>query len=251
MFNNNIYIDLICFFNMDIHEKLQKAGLTGNESKVYLELLKQGELSANQIAKNISMDRTLTYTILNHLIEKGQVKYVVKENKKFFSYSNPDNLMNPLKATEYIVLDLIKELKSIKKEAKQQTEVNIYEGKEAIRNMYNLFKKYKEMLVYGATGRAYDYLYESPTLTKSLIKKGMHGRIITSKKHEKHPMSKIKSIKVRYVDYESEATTTIFGDYIMIHLAKEKPIIILIKNKDISNSYRQHFEVLWKNAKEK
>lgn len=234
---------------MDVYEKLQKAGLTGNEAKVYLELLKKGELSANQIAKNIGMDRTLTYTVLNHLIEKGQANYVVKENKKFFSCSNPGNLMNPLKATEFMVLDLIKELKNIKKEEKKQTEINVYEGKEAIRNMYNLFKKYKEMFAFGATGRAYDYLYESPALTKELVRKGMHGKIITSRKYGEHPMAKIKSIEVKYVDYESEATTTIFGDYVMIHIAKDKPIIILIKDKDISDSYRKHFEVLWKSAK--
>ncbi len=234
---------------MDIYEKLQKAGLTGNEAKVYLELLKKGELSANQIAKNISIDRTLSYTVLNHLIEKGQVNYIIKENKKFFSCSNPDNLLNPLKATEFMVLDLIKELKSVKKEDKQQTEINIYEGKEAIRNMYHLFKKYKEMLAFGATGRAYDYLYESPVITKDLVKRGMHGRIITSRKYGKHPFTKIKSVKVRYVDYDSEATTTLFGDYVMIHIAKDKPFIILIKNKDISDSYKKHFEVLWNSAK--
>jgi len=234
---------------MDIYEKLQKAGLTGNEAKVYLELLKKGELSANQIAKNIGMDRTLTYTVLNNLIEKGQVNYTIRENKKFFSCSNPDNLINPLKAKEFIVFDLIKELKTIKKEEKKETEISVYEGKDAIRNMYNLFREHKEMLAFGATGRAYDYLYESPALTKELVKKGLNGRIITSKKYKEHPMTKIKNIKVRYVDYESEATTTLFGSYMMIHLAKDKPFIILIKNKDICDSYKKHFELLWKMAK--
>ena len=76
---------------MEILEKLQKAGLTGNESKVYLELVKKGELSANQIAKNLGIDRTLTYTILNHLIEKGQVSYVIRDNKKFFSIENRED----------------------------------------------------------------------------------------------------------------------------------------------------------------
>ena len=100
---------------MDIYEKLQQAGLTGNEARVYLELLKKGELSANQIAKNIGMDRTLTYTVLNNLIEKGQVNYAIRENKKFFSCSIPDNLINSLKTKEFIILNLIKELKTIKK----------------------------------------------------------------------------------------------------------------------------------------
>jgi len=66
---------------MEITEKLLESGLTRNEAKVYLELSKKGESSANQIAKELGIDRTLTYTILNHLIEKGQVTYIKKENK--------------------------------------------------------------------------------------------------------------------------------------------------------------------------
>jgi len=249
MFNNNNYKPLSLLVLMDINEKLQKVGLTGNEAKVYLELSKKGESSANQIAKNLGMDRTLTYTVLNHLIEKGQVSYISRENKKYFSISNPENLLNPIKAKELLVIDLIKELKNIKKKKQNDFEINVYEGKSAIRNMYPLFKESREMLAFGATGRAYDYLYESPALTKELIKIGIKGRIITSKKYKGHPMVKIKNICVRYADYDSETTTTIFGNHVMIHIVKEKPVIILIKNKDISETYRKHFEVLWKQAK--
>lgn len=235
---------------MEVEESLRNAGLTGNESKVFIQLLKYGEMSANIIAKNIGMDRTLTYTVLNHLIEKGLVNYVITSNKKVFKASDPSNLLNPIREKEVYVKELISKLKNIEKSKILDHEVNVYEGKEAIRNMYNLFKRYKEMLSFGATGRAYDYLYESPALTKELVKQGMKGRIITSKKYENHPMTKIKSIKVRYVDYESETTTTIFGDYVMNHIAKEKPVVILIKNKEMAETYRKHFELLWKSAKE-
>lgn len=234
---------------MDINEKLQEAGLTGNETKVYLELTKKGQLTANQIAKNLGLDRTLTYTILNHLIEKGQANYIIKENKKFFSCAKPENLLNQIKAKESLIEGLIIELSKIKKTEHHQTEIKVYEGKEGIRNIYNIFKKHKEMLSFGATGRAYDYLYESPALTKELIRAGMKGRIITSPKYKNHPMTKIKNIQVRFLPFESEATTTLFGDYVMIHIAKEKPIVTLIKNKDISDTYKKHFEVLWKSAK--
>ncbi|MFT4303674.1 MAG: TrmB family transcriptional regulator [Candidatus Woesearchaeota archaeon] len=234
---------------MELIEKLQKAGLTGNEAKVYLLLTKKGILSANGIAKQLSMDRTLTYTVLNHLIKKGQVSYVIKEKKKFFTACEAENLINPIRSTEILVNELIKEIKTIKKEDNQEIEINIYEGKQAIRNWYNLFIKYKEMLAFGATGRAYDSLYEAPALVKDMIKKGVHGRIITSKKYKNHPMTKIKDVKVRFLDYDSESTTTIFGDYIMIHLIKEVPLSVLIKSKDIANTYRKHFEVLWNSAK--
>ncbi len=230
-------------------ENLKEAGLTDNESKVYLQLLQCGEQSANEIAKNIVMDRTLTYSVLNHLIENGLVNYIIKSNKKYFKASHPENLLNSIKEKEIFVKSLVQKLKTIEKKEESKQEINIFEGKEAIRNMYYLLKEYREMVSFGATGRAYDYLYESPALAKEFIKRGLRGRLIMSIKHKSHPITLLKNMRVKYVDYESEATTTIFGEYVMIHIAKDNPLFVLIKNKDISNTYRNHFEFLWKNAK--
>lgn len=237
---------------MDIYEKLQEAGLTGNESKVYLELLRKGELSANQIAKNLSMDRTLAYTVLNHLIEKGQVGYVIKEGKKKFSTAEPENLLNSIRAKELLVGDLIKELKKIRKKDQQDVEVNVYEGKEGLRKFINMAMKYKNFCSFGATGRAFDFLYELPAIAKKWEKKKtFKGRIITTSDYKSHGlMTKVKNIEFRYLDIKSESTTGIWGDYISIHLAVDKPIVIIIKNKEIAESYQNHFEVLWKVAKE-
>jgi len=236
---------------MDINQKLQEAGLTGNESKVYLELLRKGELSANRIARNLGMDRTLVYTVLNHLIEKGQVGYVVKEGKKKFSTSEPENLLDSIRAKELLVGDLIKELKKIKKKDQQDVEVNVYEGKEGLRKFISMAMKYNNFCSFGATGRAFDFLYELPAIAKKWErKKKFKGRIITTPKFKSHGlMTKVKNIEFRYLDIKSESTTGIWGDNISIHLAVDKPIVVIIKNKEIAESYQNHFEVLWKVAK--
>jgi len=234
---------------MDINEKLKQAGLTNNEAKAYLELLGKGELSANQLAKNLGMDRTLTYTVLNHLIEKGQVNYKSKENKKIFSCSNPENLLNPIKAKEFIIEELIKELKKIKKKEQQETEFNIYEGKEGLRTAIHLMIKHKSFCAFGSTGRAFYALYEMPAIIKQIEKSKTKVRIIGNKKYKGTEAFGFKKFEFKYLNIESEATTSIFGDYISIHLIKEKPVIIIIKNKDIAKSYQNHFEFLWKQAK--
>lgn len=234
---------------MEFESQLTKAGLAGNEAKVYLELLKKGKLSANEISKKISMDRTLTYTVLNHLIEKGMVNYVIKNNKKFFQSADPSNLLNKIKEKEEFVKDLIKSLKQIETVKEVEQEVNIYEGKEGLRTFTRLFIKHNSALSFGATGRAYDFLYESPAIAKELVKKGFKAKIITSPKYKKHSMIKIKGIQTKFLDIKSEATTSIFGDYIAIHILTQKPLIILIKNKEIAESYKNHFEVLWHVAK--
>lgn len=229
--------------------KLSKAGLTGNESKVYLELIKKGELSANTLAKNIGMDRTLTYTVLNHLIEKGFVSYISKENKKFFKASSPENLLNPIREKQAYVADLISDLKKIEKMTDISHEINIYEGKEGLRTFLKELSKADFLYSFGATGRLYEALYEMPHVAKEFIKQGKKGKIILSGEHKLHKIIKIKNLEFRYLELKSEATTSIFGDKVSIHIIKEKPIIIIIKNKFITESYKAHFEVLWNSAK--
>lgn len=232
-----------------LKEQLTKAGLTGNESKVYLELLKSEELTANELSKKISTDRTLTYTILNNLIEKGLVSYIIKQNKKFFKAEKPENLLNSLREKEIFLKDLIFKLNKIQKEVIIPYEIKVFEGKEGLRNLMNLILKHKKCDSFGGTGRAYDLLYEMQAIIKNLNKKEVSERIIFSEKFKSHKIKNYPQIQSKYLKLESEATTTIFGDYVSIHIAKEKPLIILIKNKDIAESYRNHFEELWKIAK--
>jgi sugar-specific transcriptional regulator TrmB len=230
-------------------EKLQKAGLAGNEAKVYLELLKQGSITASQLSKKIGMDRTLVYTVLNHLIEKGLVNYVIKANKKYFAPAEPDNLLNPIKQKEAFIKDLIPKLKKIEKIMPIVQQINVYEGKEGLRVMLNLALKEKEYCAFGATGRAFYALYEIPVVAKKVMKANIKVRIIGNSKLKGTPPFAYKKFEYRFLDIDSEATTNIFGDYIAIHLIKQKPLIILIKNKLIAQTYKNHFEVLWKIAK--
>lgn len=230
-------------------EKLQKAGLTGNEAKVYLELLRIGSISANDMARKIGMDRTLVYTVLNHLITKGLVNYIVKANKKFFAPADPENLLNAVKRQETFVMDLIPELKKIEKIKEIPQEINVYEGKEGIRVLINLALKEKEFCAFGSTGRAFYTLYEMPRIAKQVMKSNTKVRIIGNEKLKETEPFLFKRFEYRFLDIESEATTCIFGDYISIHLIKEKPLIIIIKNKLIAKTYRNHFEILWAAAK--
>jgi len=231
------------------YEKLEIAGLTKNESKVYYNLLKKGESSANEISKNLGIDRTLTYTILNHLIEKGQVNYIIKENKKIFSCANPDNLLNSIKAKELLITSLITELKNVIPEKRSESKINIYEGIEGIRTYINLILKEKEFCAFGSTGMKFFSLYEMPHLTKKIEKMNINIRIIGNKKYKKTESLNFKKFNYKYLNIESSATTSIFGYYVVIHLIKDKPLLIIIKDKEIAKSYQNHFEFLWNKAK--
>jgi len=236
---------------IDIEKQLQKAGLTGNEAKVYLELIKKGSLSANELSKKIGMDRTLSYTVLNHLIEKGMANYIIRHHKKYFQAVDPEHLLNPVKEREAYVLDVIQKLKRIEKVEESKREVNVFEGIEGMRTTLKDLVSYEKGCAFGSTLRAYDLLFDLPYIAKKGAHKMKEMRLITTTKYKDHKMvKKVKWINYRYLDIVSDATTVIVKDKVAIYQSLHKPIIIVIHNEEIAQSYQNHFEVLWKAAKE-
>ncbi len=234
----------------EVLNNLKNADLTLNEAKTYTTLLKFKELNANTLAKKTKIDRSLTYNILNKLLEKGLVNYKIKESKKYFTASKPENLLNNLKEKESIIKKIIPTLEKIQQTDENEYSINIYEGKAGLRSWINLILKEKEYLCFGITGKSYYELYEMPLIIKEIKKRKIKGRLIGYEKTDKTKKPFKLKFEYRFIDFKMSATTSIFGDYISIHQIDEKPLIIVIKNKDVANSYRNLFEFLWKQAKE-
>ena len=56
---------------MDVRPTLERIGLSPNEVKIYLTLLRLGASKAGKIAKEAQVDRSATYDSLKRLLEKG------------------------------------------------------------------------------------------------------------------------------------------------------------------------------------
>jgi len=231
-------------------ERLRRTGLTGNESKVYLELLKRGELNGSELAKKAGLDRSLTYTLLNNLVEKGLVSYVIKQKMRMFRATDPSNLVIPIETKLREVKNLIQELKEIEKLAAIPQAVRVYEGKEGVKILFQEMLRAGELLFFGGSYRSYDVLkWEMPHYEKLIKKMKFPIRGIAHERFAVHPGIRFPSSEIRFLeDVKSDATTTIFGDSVGIHVLLERPLVIIIKNKIISQGYRNYFEFMWKHA---
>jgi sugar-specific transcriptional regulator TrmB len=235
---------------VSIEERLRLAGLTGNESKVYLSLLTSGLTSAQELAKQLGMDRSLTYTVLNNLIEKGFASLVLRESKRYFHAAEPRNLLNPLLEKEAIIKDLIPELDLIKTKPQLPYQIDVYEGKNGLKMYINALLKCQEILVFGATGRMYDLFYESPRIVQDAQRLKIHAKIISHPRYREHISLKLSWLKTRFLPAASNVTTTIFGNKVSFHILTEKPLMIVITHKDIAEGYKNYFHVLWNTARE-
>lgn len=229
----------------DLLQELKSADLSSNEAKAYLKLLEFKDINANDLSKKLSIDRSLTYSILNKLLEKGLVNYKIKNSKKYFSASKPINLLNNLKSKEAVISDLIPKLEKISMLDEQLSSVEIYEGRSGLRAWINLIMKEKEYLAFGMTGKAYYELYEMPRIVKEIQSKKIKGKLIGFDKSDKKQKTHKLGFEYRYLPFKTTASTSIFGDYVSIHHISDKPLIIVIKNKDIARSYKNMFNYLW------
>lgn len=237
-------------------EKTLKLILTDNEIKVYTALLELGESLASKIGEKIGMNRTHVYDILESLINKGLVSYVIKNNRKFFRAANPNKLYDYLKEKEkrikeqeVKIKEIIPNLLALQKPKEEKTITEIYHGKEGIKTIYNdILRKVKEYYVLGATGKIAEMLkYYFPQHERQRVKKKVKLKLLFNKSlRKKEIATKRKFAEIRFLpkEFSSPIPTTIYENRIVILIWTE-PLAIVIENKEVTNTYKKYFDLLW------
>lgn len=240
-------------------EDLEKIGLTKNEAKVYFALLELGLTSITALVKKTNLHKQIIYDNLERLQEKGLVSYVIKANRRYFNAVSPEKLMDffeeqkqEINKKEKIAKEILPELITLKEKAKEKQLASIYQGKKGIKSILESILKQKgEVLVYGAEGRfkeTFGHYWTNYNKRREKLK--IKGKIIYNEKL-KGKREKLKLVQIKYIpkEFESPATTWIFGDKVAIILWEEVPFAVLIESKEITKAYRSYFSLLWKLAR--
>ena len=114
-----------------LEETLQELGLNRRESICYIALLELGSSKVGEILKKTEIPSSKIYEILEKLIKRGLVSYIVKNNVKHYQASNPSVLINYIEEKKKKIQEIVPILISKQKLSKKQT-VEIYEGQKAI-----------------------------------------------------------------------------------------------------------------------
>ena len=241
---------------------LENLGLTKGEIKVYFALLELGNSTAGPITNKSKVSPSKVYDILNRLIEKGIVSYIVKGKVKYFNAASPERLLTfiekrkeELNENEEKIREMLPQLKL--KAGKREQKAEIFEGIRGIKTFFDM--------VYSETpkgGSAYAIGY--PLLASKLFhayftefrRKNMKYKIRLKiiynydawfeKKRDKRPF-----YEQRYFPkgISTPAWIYFFGDVVgTICITEEQKICFMIKNKEVAQSYLNYFNMLWKQA---
>ncbi len=234
-------------------ETLKDIGFSQNESRIYLALLEIGSSNVGKIANKSGVHRTNVYDALENLSRRGLVSSVLKGNIRFYEGIDPGNLVNLLKEKEN-KLSLI--LPQLRLKHSQKTEiVRSYEGIQAVRNIFNNFLEKKATIYTYGTPREAIIQLGIPFLTqfhKKRVQKKIWMLHIYNEdaKDRVDFLNKLKFTGAKYLpkEYNTFATTRVCGDEVVITHYTRPPLTIQICNKELAETYKKYFKLLWKLA---
>ena len=175
---------------------------------------------------------------------------------KNISRQQLQKLLDYVDEKKEIVSQLIPELKKLEGMKKEEINASIYKGKEGIKTIHSeMLKEGKEVYVLGAKGMIFKELpYFIPNFEKERIKKKIKFKLIYDKKEFKEFEKDI--VKRKRFDgkslpsgFESKSVVNIFGNKVAIVLWKDYPSGFIIDNKDVADSFRKWFELIYKKLK--
>lgn len=244
-----------------IENLLSEIGMTKSEIAVYFALLELGSSTTGPIIKKAGIASGKAYLVLDKLIKKGLVTYVVKGGVKYYQGKDPDLLLNyvnekenELKLKEEELKRMLPKLKAEYEEKKYTPTAEIFEGIKGFKSFYDWtlkeLKKGECIDILGvpreANERFQAYLM---SWNKQRIKLGIKMRIVYNhdcmkfgKTREKMPLTEVRYMKK---DLETPAWIDIFKDYVVTINVHGEPICFLIKNKETAESYKKYFEMIW------
>ena len=245
---------------------LEKLGLTKGEIKVYLALNKLIEATVGPIGKHSKVSKSKIYDILDKLIEKGLVGYITKQGTKYFTANDPHMILeylakkeNELKKTKEEISELIPQLLLQRSSAKKQRTAEMYEGFHGIRaireELMQIFKPKNTLLVLGAPKIANEK-WEAWFLDfhKKRIKNKINMNIIYNANAKSYGKIRknMRYTKVKYLPHKliSPNWIDIFPEAVLFVMVLKNPIAFVVRDKELANSFRAYFDIMWKNSKE-
>ena len=235
---------------------LNDIGLPDSESKIYMSLLDKGALPVNRIHEETGIHRRNVYDILNKLISKGLVTFVIENKRKVFQSTDPKRIITFLEEQKRIIEEkeeiARKRLPELERKFAAKTssiEAEIYRGYDGVKTIWDDTLNYKEALMIGAGGFGYDRMPRYwIVFNRKRLKLGIRWKQLVVEGMRNHPMLKEKLIETKILPKELTGPPNviwIYGNKVTNILWLETPIAFVVNDSEISESYRKYFHFLW------
>ncbi|MBS3138346.1 BlaI/MecI/CopY family transcriptional regulator [Candidatus Woesearchaeota archaeon] len=238
---------------MDTHI-LEDIGLTNAEIKVYLTLLELGSSTAGPIIEKSGLQSSVVHMTVNKLVEKGFVSFVKEGKRNHYQATNPKHIIEFINEKKQRFEQILPELLLKQQTAKIKPEIITFRGVKGIKELLLelLDAEGKEHHTFGSIrkslmlGDAWWVSYHKKRAEKGIRAKLLFNESLKSWKAEtKYPKADVRYTKA---GFEPLTETIIRNDKIGIIVWTDKPLGVIIHQKEAAQSYEQFFQMMWNAA---
>src|SRR3989338_6427483 len=237
---------------MEIAEILEKIGINQKQAMVYMALLELGTASVEGVAKKAGTKRPTTYLILDELQKKGLATLVPRAKKILYMPESPDKILSDLNRKQELVKRFLPNLLAVYNEPKNKPQVLLYEGKEAIKDLYDKILLAKEVIFF-VTIRDFVTIYpdyEKKLVANTLAKKTKVLEILTQNPADlkfAENVTHTEYYQQRFVKPHEEFLTDncLFDGSVVFFSYQPHIFAVMIQSKTIYQSLRTLFELAW------
>ena len=244
-------------------EVLEELGLTKSEIKVYLALLELGQSTTGPVVDKAEIASSKIYEILEKLVNKGLVSYVLKGSVKYFEATQPERILDLLKEKEKDlerrrkeIQKMLPELTRKKELSKYKENASIYKGMKGLETVFyesiNLMKKNDIMYSIGIPQRSEKVNRFFLKLDKYRASKGIPLKALFNEKARGELQTLPENMQLEEIKFMAESVITpaainVLNNRTIIFPSEttEEPLLIMIENKEVADSFRAQFKLLW------
>ncbi|MCA9487916.1 MAG: hypothetical protein KC516_03055 [Nanoarchaeota archaeon] len=242
-------------------KELQQIGLTPGESQVYEILVEIGPTKTGRILKKSNLASSKVYDVLQRLIKKGLANFSLENGVRKYDATPPERLIDfleerkeELSKSQEEIKKIIPLIKEKRKNSEEKEAVIIYTGKQGpkiiLKETIEAGKKGEKLMGYGTDEDPYkDFLpadIEQHFRDQKKYKIKWHLLFTKGKWKSPSPLAEVKYLPK---GFNSPVRTMIYGDKVAIVDFNKTWTTIIIQKREIVESYKKHFEMLWKIAK--
>lgn len=243
-------------------DALRKIGLSEGELKVYSTLLNSGAGSVNKVHEKTGIERRNIYDILNKLIERGLVTYIIENKKRLFQTTHPQKIIDYIedkkseleKTESEIMLDLPKLSKQFNLRV-PEIYSEVYRGYEGIKAIWEDSLNFNAIYWIGAAR----YIPKAlPAWFNNWNRKRIKLEIPIMNLLRDEMRSEIKEPwdleQIKFLPKEFSGNPTVIGIHgpkLINYVYGEQPFGFMIQNNELSANYKRYFNYLWKHVAKK
>ncbi len=252
-----------CYYRgMDLSE-LKEVGLSDGQVKVFGAVLDLGNTGIQGIQEKTGLERRAIYDVLNKLIEKGFISYIVEKGKRTYQCTHPKNLGEAIDKKQEELAKLqnkLPEINDLFNFAKPPIGAEVYRGNEAMKALLNEALGHKA--TYWIGGNSGVEVSTTPSMKRwfhhwmkkrvekkrimyDLVDYGTHLQGLLPGKLALHKKNYYKYCALPK-DLRSPMVIIMFGNKVAQVLWSKQSFAFVLESKEIKDSFMKYFNYFWK-----